>query len=230
MKNKFCTARILNSMLVLLCLTGCAATHTPVAEPLDASLPTARMRFFGMNGSNIRFYPATTCIPADEKGHVEPVGGIGQAFHSFVGAEANESIGMPATEHSTHRRDALLAREYFKETPIEAERPIVLAMYHAALSHPGAAGVAAWKSGNACNALPGTFVPSAGKDYEVFLDRGECRAVVMDVTTPDAPKPVSMNVSGKCGQSQPEYYERCNGQDTLLHLGLCHMFHGIPYR
>lgn len=141
-----------------------AAAQAPVAGK-------ARLRVFGQNGVNIDLYQNSVCIG---KGTKTTVGGLRNAFSSLFGRTTNTSIGMRETPNTRNmaKRDRLGSKAYFQEFELAANEPVSVAM------HFQSVGLSA-----GCKLVGGTFMPVAGKEYELAMDvtRTQCVAVVQEI-------------------------------------------------
>lgn len=141
-----------------------AAAQAPVAGK-------ARLRVFGQNGVNIHLYQNSVCIG---KGTKMTVGGLGKAFSSLFGQTKNTTIGMKETPNSRNiaKRDMLGSKAYFQEFELAANEPVSVSM------HFQSVGLSA-----GCKQVGGTFIPVAGKEYELAMDvtRTQCVAVVQEI-------------------------------------------------
>lgn len=163
------------TLLAAACLlTGCATTPDPkVLARIAAADPAtlARVRIYGNNGTGIVFYRNTSCIPNSSDGSTRVSGGIGQSFGAFVGSDQNMTIGMPPSDRSTHSRNGILAREYFKEYQVKGDEPMTVTMGF--MGTPIASSFGAFRAtgqAESCRIPGGVFVPKAGQDYDVYLD------------------------------------------------------------
>jgi hypothetical protein len=170
-----------------LLLSLCASTGAFAQEAAPAAAPsaeaasatptaTARVRLFGQNGIMVHFYQNSSCVGG--KGPKTTVsGGVGDAFGSFLGRAKNTSIGMPETPTTADlgKRDGYFSKAYFREYEIPGNQPMALRMaFQSAAGAPGS---------KYCRAFGGTFMPEAGKQYEVTLEvaPNECLAVVREI-------------------------------------------------
>ena len=168
-------------------LGGCATTPDPqVMASLAGADPTtlARVRLYGNNGANIVFYRNTSCIPKSGEGSTRVSGSLGQSFGALVGSNLNETIGMPASERSTHSRNGVLAREFFKEYPVKAGEPLAVTMgFTGTPIVPIIGALKMTGSAASCRIPGGVFVPKAGQDYDVYLDiRANAGVCLMSVS------------------------------------------------
>jgi hypothetical protein len=142
-----------------------AAAQAPVAGK-------ARLRVFAQNGINIHLYQNSVCIG---KGTKTTVGGLDKTFFSSLfGRTTNTSLGMRETPNTRNlaKRDKLGSKAYFQEFEFAANEPVSVAMYFQSVELSAG-----------CKLVGGTFVPVAGKQYELELDvtRPQCVAVVQEI-------------------------------------------------
>jgi len=157
-------------------LAGCATAPDPqVTARIAAADPAtlARVRIYGNNGTGIVFYRNTSCVPNGSKDSTRVSGGIGQSFGAFVGSDQNVTIGMPPSDRSTHGRNGILAREFFKEYQVKGDEPLTVTMGF--MGTPIASSFGAFRAtgtgqAESCRIPGGAFVPTAGQDYDVYLD------------------------------------------------------------
>ena len=163
-------------ILSFVCIGASNAQNSAAPAGAAAQAPVAgkaRLRVFAQNGIDIRVYQNSVCIG---KGRKVTVGGLGKTFFSsLVGKTTNITIGMRETPNTRNlaKRDKLGSKAYFQEFEMAANEPVSVSMYfqNAELS----AG---------CKLVGGTFMPVAGKEYELELDvtRPQCVAVVQEIT------------------------------------------------
>jgi hypothetical protein len=158
------TGKIMRTSFIALMLAVCPiislAEEPAVEKKDDLKSDTARIRLFGQNGMGVKYYPNSACYGGES---VTVSGGIGDAFSSFLGTASNTSIGMPETPNSgkPSARNGLFSKAFFREYKIAADQPLTLKLDFQ--SNPGV------RYGY-CKTIAGTFVPEAGKDYEISLD------------------------------------------------------------
>ena len=142
-----------------------AAVQAPVAGK-------ARLRVFGQNGINTHLYQNSVCIG---KGTKTTVGGLDKVFFSSLfGRTTNTSIGMKETPNTRNmaKRDKLGSKAYFREFELAANEPVSISMHFQSV-----------ELNAGCKLVGGTFMPVAGKEYELQLDvtRPQCVAVVQEI-------------------------------------------------
>lgn len=175
----------------LLFALPCLAQQTPQAtEPATSATPAppSRIRMFGQNGITAVLFRGSTCVKSVWSEDAEKAsGGMGSAFNSFLGRVSSSSLGMPETEASRNLSslDWPLAKAYFREYAIPADQPSSMRLGFIALSvpsPPAAYGGGMSYTGPSCH-LEISFVPGAGKDYEVAFtrQRSTCRAIVNEL-------------------------------------------------
>lgn len=171
---------------MILGTTACVSTELSNQNaPYDAS-KDARIRLYGQNGR-----PSFLTVNIDgKKEKVTVGGGLGQAFSSMVGAKGNESIGMPETELSKDpsAHSKFLSGIFFKEFVIPANNEIsvtneIIQLDHTHTHYTAAEKITTIVKGKNCKGNTVTFIPEAGKDYEVApisSDR-ECGVTVYEI-------------------------------------------------
>ncbi|OOF81932.1 hypothetical protein BKG93_11555 [Rodentibacter ratti] len=166
--------------------TACVSTelsnqHTPYDATKDA-----RIRLYGQNGR-----PSFLTVNINgKKEKVTVGGGLGQAFSSMVGAKGNESIGMPETTLSKNpsAHSKLLSSIFFKEFVIPANIEVqvtneIIPMDSTHTHYTATEKITTVIKGKSCKGNTVTFIPEAGKDYEVApisTDR-ECGVTVYEI-------------------------------------------------
>lgn len=138
-----------------------------VEKPVDQADKPARIRLYGQNGVNVKYYVNSSCIGGES---VSVSGGIGDAFSSFLGTSSNKSIGIPPspTSENLTARNGMLSKAYYREYEVAPGQPITITMRFQ--SNPGNA----YKY---CNTTATTFIPEKGKDYEAALEVTDNRCI-----------------------------------------------------
>ncbi|MFJ2990940.1 hypothetical protein ACIPF8_24055 [Collimonas sp. NPDC087041] len=176
--------RFLVFVLVVCPLLSHAGEST-VDKSNDVKSDFARIRLFGQNGMGVKYYPNSACYGGDS---VTVSGGFGDAFSSFLGAASNTSIGMPETPNSGKpgTRNGFFSKAYFREYKIAANQPLTIKLDFQSNPSPSVSFQKGQSTGYLyCKTLAGTFVPEAGKDYEISLDikDGMCVPVLNELQT-----------------------------------------------
>jgi hypothetical protein len=102
-------------------------------------------------------------------------------------ASSNHSIGMPPSQRSQQLSNGFLAKEYYREFVVEADQPVALSMAFLGAPYvapPVTSGVPVLvRTTTGCPAIKGSFVPLAGRDYDVYLsvEGTRCIGVVEDI-------------------------------------------------
>ena len=187
MKSKVVTLSI---FALTTTLFGCATTELPATSQNYNPSNSARIRLFGQNQK-----PSIMEVQMDQNENSRPVkinvgGGLGDAFGSFVGATKSDSIGMAETENTRNlaSKDGLLSKAFYREFVIPAGRQVKVYSSFIGLStsYPMAStDTAVTYRQRSCTSGTVSFVPQAGKDYEVgFNNNGNvCSVVVFDIQT-----------------------------------------------
>lgn len=159
--------------MLALCPILSNADESAVENKDDVKSDFARIRLFGQNGMGVKYYPNSACYGGNS---VTVSGGVGDAFSSFLGSVSNTSIGMPETPYSgkPSARNGIFSKTFFREYKISANQPLTIKLDFQ--SNPGL-------RYNYCKTIVGTFVPEAGKDYEISLDikGGMCVPVLSEL-------------------------------------------------
>ncbi len=142
------------------------------------------------------------------KGEEVNIGGsMGDAFGSLLGSAKNVSLGIPQTEatKTISEQNGMLSKAIYKEFAIPANKPVNIRSSFIGLSNVSHTKyVTATQYEGNCKSKTVSFIPQAGKDYEVIsLQRGEkCMLpTVFEVITEDSQinlKEVVTNESVKC--------------------------------
>lgn len=156
--------------LSTLSLSACIATELSTQNKAYDKTQDARVRLYGQNGR-------ASGMEVEINGRQETItvgGGLGQAFSSMLGAKGNESIGMPETplskDPSAHSK--ILSGIFFKEFVVPAGKAVkvnnsinnLTNMLHNETLYAKTTIITQVKG---CVGNVVTFVPEAGKDYEV---------------------------------------------------------------
>lgn len=158
-------------------LLAACSTSAPVSRVgADYRADTqARIRLYGQNQAPTVMVSGIDCA-AGEKGRKVNVGGtLGQAFGSLTGTVSSESIGIAETVHSRQlgERNGILSRAFFREMPIPAGKAVnVHTMFNGLTNIHRAYDSTTVQRQTSCRSGTVSFVPQAGRDYEVVGDHG----------------------------------------------------------
>lgn len=168
---------------------------------------------FGQNGASAVLYPGIACVKNFLSEDSEKAsGGLGSAFGSFFGNVSNTSLGIPETETSRKlsSRDSLLSETYFREYVIPAGQPSSMRLGFQDVSAfyrppPRPVSGIIYRPEHVNRSCHGaiSFVPGAGKDYEVAFsfEGNTCHAALNEVVgTGDAVEliPVPVSIAPDC--------------------------------
>lgn len=147
-------------LMLALCPMPSNADESAAEKKDDIKSDSARIRLFGQNGMGVKYYPNSACYGGDS---VTVSGGFGDAFSSFLGTASNTGIGMPETPNSgkPSARNGIFSKAFFREYKIAANQPLTIKLDFQ--SNPGV-------RYSYCKTIAGTFMPEAGRDYEISLD------------------------------------------------------------
>lgn len=180
--------------VLALCPIVSNADESAMEKKDTVNSDSARIRLFGQNGMGVKYYPNSACYGGDS---VIVSGGLGDAFSSFLGTASNTSIGMPETPNSgkPSARNGLFSKAFFREYKIVANQPLTIKLDFQ--SNPGV------RYGY-CKTIAGTFLPEAGKDYEISLDikDGMCVPVMNELQSTTEGlilQPVVATKAERCG-------------------------------
>lgn len=167
----------------------------------------ARIRLFGQNGKPTIMSSGIDCKVGNKGEEVNIGGSMGDAFGSLLGSAKNVSLGIPQTEatKTISEQNGMLSKAIYKEFVIPANKPVNIRSAFIGLSNVlyGKGVIITQYEGN-CKSKTISFVPQAGKDYEVIsLQRGEncVLPTVFEVITEDSQtklKEVLTNEAVKC--------------------------------
>lgn len=153
--------------LSIVALSACQSTELSTQnKPYDPQTD-ARIRIFGQNGR-------PSSMKVEINGQIEQItvgGGAGQAAASLLGVKSNEMIGMPATALSKDpsQLSNIGSSAFFKEFVVPAGKEVTVRNAIQTPPHKFSnvsTGITTISYKN-CSGDEITFVPMAGKDYEV---------------------------------------------------------------
>ncbi|QMT39606.1 hypothetical protein [Neisseria shayeganii] len=188
-------------------LTACAA-NAPVVQTETRYDPAtqARVRLYGQNQKPARLVSGIDC-EHNRRGTAVSVGrSLGDAFSSFAGTAQSSSIGIPETEISRHisERNGLMSRAVFREYVVAAGKPANVQSSYIGLTHsnrpanPMAESYLVMKEGS-CHSQLASFVPQAGRDYEVVGATGRaCGVAVFEVAADGSTQAVALQDAFRC--------------------------------
>lgn len=188
-------------------LAACAG-NAPVVqtETRYDSATQARVRLYGQNQKPARLISGIDC-EHNRRGTTVSVGrSLGDAFGSFTGTAQSSSIGIPETEISRHigERNGLMSRAVFREYVVAAGKPANVQSAYIGLTHSDrpansmAESHLVMKEGS-CRSRLASFVPQAGRDYEVVGATGRaCGMAVFEVAADGSTQPVALQEAFRC--------------------------------
>ena len=162
-----------------------ACTNTELSTHSSGYNPDkhSRVRVYGQNGR-----PAEMFVTIEGKTEKVNVGGsLGQAFSSFIGTKDNESIGIPETEFSKDPSQfgGFLSKAFFKEFVVPAGMEIKVKNSILGTQHRHEDKVfnrTVIYNFKGCSGDMVTFIPQAGKDYEVVpFPSKDCGVTVYEI-------------------------------------------------
>lgn len=188
------------SILAFACCLAACSTSVPVvqkAQDYDAQTQ-ARVRLFGQNQKPTMMTVGMDCATNSKGEKINIGGGLGDAFGSFVGTVKSESIGIAPTKTTAllGERNGILSRAFFREFVVPAGKPVNVQAAYLGLSAEHMGG---YYYEGSCQSEVGSFVPEAGKDYEVIGARGKaCAVYVAEVSASGEIKPIAVEQSFRC--------------------------------
>lgn len=194
------------ALSVFALLTACAA-NAPVVQTETSYDPAtqARVRLYGQNQKPARLISGIDC-EHNRRGTTVSVGrSFGDAFGSFAGTAQSSSIGIPETEISRHigERNGLMSRAVFREYVVAAGKPANVQSFYNGFSHTPNMMTPKplyliFHEGS-CRSRLASFVPQAGRDYEVVGATGRaCGVAVFEVAADGSTQPVALQEAFRC--------------------------------
>lgn len=183
---------LVGSFLVVctMTLTGCVTTEMPAESQHYNPEHSARIRLFGQNGK-----PTIMTVQSGQGADAKSVeinvgGGIGDAFGSMLGMSKNDGIGIPQTESTRSLADqnGILSKAFYREFVIPANKSVQVNNAYIGLATAAPALGPGWVyQEGSCTSKKVSFVPRAGKDYEVdsYKTGNGCYVVVFEVRVSD---------------------------------------------
>ncbi len=153
--------------LLAISLSACQSTDLSIKDKSYNPSTDARVRIFGQNGR-------PSSMKVEINGQIEKItvgGSAGQAMASLLGMKGNEPIGMPETPLSKDpsQLSNIGSGAFFKEFVVPAGKEITVKNSIQTPPHKFenvATGITTVTYKH-CSGNEVTFVPVAGKDYEV---------------------------------------------------------------
>lgn len=164
---------------------------TRLLPPYDPAV-SARIRIHAANGiRTARFYPGKSCtggVSGDSDNVVRVDGGF---WAGYKYSADSITIGMPASPRQWMRVEGLQFKDYIKEYVVGASEPLTIMMRDTSR---------AGSYTSFCTPPAITFTPTAGEDYDVFMefDKKQCWISVRRIDGHGADVPVEVNKAGKC--------------------------------
>lgn len=180
--------KLLSVFALTFFLAGCATTEMPADTQHYNPDTSARIRLFGQNGR-----PSIMIVQIGRGNDVKTEeinvgGGAGDAFSSMLGISKNNSIGIPGTENTKNlaNQNGILSKAFYREFVIPANRPVKVENAYIGLANitpMSAQGGSHYYQEGSCTSNMVSFVPQAGKDYEVgsYLTRNGCSVMVFEI-------------------------------------------------
>jgi hypothetical protein len=177
-------------LFVLLFITGCA--NTPTTSASSSSYQSsdfnpnkeARIRIFGQNGKPTIMQSGIDCEKGFHGDEINVGGTLGDAFGSLLALAKNLSLGMPQTQATLaiSEQDGILSKAIYKEFAIPANKPVNIRSAFIGLTTTLETGAyrATYYEGD-CTSDTISFIPQAGKDYEVIslYKNRACKAILV---------------------------------------------------
>ena len=185
-------------------ITAACSSPAPVVQKTADYNPNtqARIRIYGQNQKPSTVGAGIDCN-AGQKGQKFSTGGsLGEAFGSMAGTVKSQSIGIASTENSKQlgERNGLLSRAFFREFVIPAGKVANVQTFYVGLTNVNntPTHVTTMREGS-CQSKKGSFVPQAGKDYEVIgIDGRACGVAVYEVSSQGNLKNIPLSEAVSC--------------------------------
>lgn len=187
---------VISSLLLLAaCSSNAPVTQTQTSVNYNPE-NQARVRLYGQNGHpTIAWYGIDCEDRRQSRGTKINVGGGKKAFSSFVGTVKSESIGIPETEISRNvgQQNGMLSKAFFQEIAVPAGLPMNV---QSSLVIMGST------FDVRCRTKIGSFIPEAGKDYEVVGVVGDkkCGIAAFEIAQDGSTTPVQWNARAICSK------------------------------
>lgn len=195
-----------NIYITLACtvlLTACAG-NAPVVRQNTPYLPEqqARIRLYGQNQKPTIMTANIDCASKGNWQKVNVGGSMGDAFGSFVGTAKSHSIGIPETETSRNigKKNGLLSKAVFREFAIQAGKPVNVSAAYIGLTTVSQSPqrTVIFHEGS-CRSATASFVPQAGRDYEVIGLKGRgCGVAVYEISANGHTSPIALSDEFRC--------------------------------
>lgn len=171
-------------------LSGCVTTELPTASQAYNPNDSARIRLFGQNQKPTIMIVQTGQDTDSKSVTVNVGGGAGDAFGSMLGMVKNESIGIAKTENTRNlaSQNGILSKAFYREFVIPAGKPVKIRTAFIGLANVNqmpAVGTAINYNQGSCVSDTVSFIPQAGKDYEVgsYKNGNSCSVIVFNIQT-----------------------------------------------
>lgn len=169
-------------------VSGRGRTKKPVLRRRYQPQESARVRLFGQHGQPSVMVVQTGRASEDSTLKVNVGGGsLADVLGSMLGAVRNEGIGIAETENTRNlkKRNSIFSKAYYREFVIPGGKPLQLenafsGMACAATNFSAVQFIFRQRSG-ASHAV--SFIPQAGKDYEVstYKNGESCTVMVYEI-------------------------------------------------
>lgn len=187
--------------LVSAALLAACSSNPPVTITKDAEYnpaTQARVRLYGQNRHKMLAWHDIDCTsPRQSRGFKVDVS-VRSTLRAAFEADKNESIGIPETEISRNTgtsQNGLLNTGFFKEITVSAGLPMNVQSSMA--SNDG-------RYRRYCKTKIVSFVPKAGKDYEITgvdgKDKKWCSLAVFEIAQDGTTTPVELNARAVCSK------------------------------
>lgn len=185
-------------------ITAACSSPAPVVQKTADYNPQtqARIRIYGQNQKPSTVEAGIDCS-AGQKGQKFSTGGsLGEAFGSLTGTVKSQSIGIAPTANSKQlgERNGILSRAFFREFAIPAGKTANVQTFYVGLTNVNETPtrVTIMREGS-CQSKKGSFVPQAGKDYEVIgVDGRACGVAVYEVSPQGGLTNIPLNQAVSC--------------------------------
>ncbi|WP_165009424.1 hypothetical protein [Neisseria yangbaofengii] len=184
--------------------TAACSSPAPVLQKTADYNPQtqARIRIYGQNQKPSTVEAGIDCNSGRKGQKFSTGGSLGEAFGSLTGTVKSQSIGIAPTETSKRlgEKNGILSRAFFREFVIPAGKAANVQAFYVGLTNVNETPthVIIMKEGS-CQSKKGSFVPQAGKDYEVIgVDGRACGVAVYEVSSQGNLKNIPLNEAVSC--------------------------------
>ncbi|ULJ60030.1 hypothetical protein [Wielerella bovis] len=192
-------------LCAILTLAACS-TPAPVQQKSSdfQAASQARVRLFGQNQKPTIMVSGIDCAAGEKGTKVNTGGSLGDAFGSLVGTVNSHSIGIAETAHTRYlgQENGILSRAFFREYVVPAGKAVNVQTFFVGLTNVNESPtMKITQYEGSCRSNKVSFVPQAGRDYEVVGVSGQaCGVKVYEVSKSGDLTPVTVNPAVSCAR------------------------------